>query len=973
MFSPSELTEIKLFLALLFPWDEDGSKLYKTVSWTFVGREGTSTFANYAAQSMDDVIRLIETRYKRAAANVYIALGTQRMASMEIVSNDGYKKSIRKHSNVVSFNSIYLDIDVGKEGAYATTEDAFHALDDFCQQQGLPPPTMEVYSGTGGLHVYWCFDKPIPLANWTPLAAGLRNAARQYGLKNDPQVTVNPAGILRVPNTFNHKRTPPTKVKLYHEPGQTFPRYSYQQMRGALSNHMDRVEVRQGDAANHARTKNFTAGLDESSPPVSIEDVATNCLVIADILDRGGKGDKEPLWSQAIYAAAFTSDPVAAAHALSNQDPRYTAADTERKLQEKIAVRNSNSSAGWPTCESFSQHHPKCSQCYLFEKKKTPFHHARRNTPPPPPPGSVHGGSMQPHGSDPLMPAEYWRNRDNHVLTLAKNKAGDTYTVELINYPILDAGLDTEGDLLYLAEVGGRPLWRHIVVSTSMQPAQAASALAKGHGLYIPTKNHIHARDFLVAWVNHLQSIKRKAAESGYGWLVDGSGFAFDDKIFRPTHTDTVFRGKHSDPNFTQVGELKPWQDAMQLVYGNPPLETVVASAFAAPLCELVGSSSLVMSIYSAASGVGKTTAMSLGQAVWGHPRSGMSTLADTTNSMMKKISDLRSLPIYWDELRTKDQLEKVIDLVFQVTQGKAKARLNRDSSQMESGIFTTMFIVASNLGIADTVYSQTEATQAGGLRVMEIEADALKEAMPDYQARQLMRPIQQNYGVAGATYAQWLAVNKTQVEKLLKITAKDLQDRHDFTPKERFWAMTMATLIAGAGIANHIGVTRFDMTALSDYFDTVIARQRGELKAQEYATMDGADDVLSLLHEMMNDIRNKNLVVTETLPYGISGRPVPNNVVNTDTQRLEDVWMQVGDTDGRIRVRVRPFNTWLRKHRLSPKQIIGRLGTHYHVEQGKQGIGVGVAGLDHMAKYRTTCYDFTPLSDPHAPSPGSS
>ena len=972
MFSPSELTEIKLFLALLFPWDEDGSKLYKTVSWTFIGREGTSTFANYAAQSMDDVIRLIQTRYKRAAANVYIALGTQRMAQVEITSNDGFPKGNRKHNNVVSFKSIYLDIDVGKEGAYATTEDAFHALDDFCLQQGLPEPTMEVYSGTGGLHVYWCLDKSIPIDNWTPLARALQGAALQYGLKCDPQVTVNPAGILRVPNTFNHKRTPPAKVRLYHEPGHTFPRYSYQQMSSVLGNHMNMVNVRRGDTTHHARTKNFTAGIDESSPPVDIHDVATNCAVIDDILDRGGRGDSEPLWNQALYAAAFTSDPISAAHELSNQDPRYTVVETERKLQEKIAVRSGNHAAGWPTCKSFAALHPGCATCPLYALDKTPFHHARRNVAPPPPPGSGHGANMQPHGSDPLMPPDYWRNRDNHVFKLVTDKSG-SYPIELINYPILDAGIDSQGSLLYLAGVGGRPLWRCVDVSTCMQPVQAAGALAKGHGLYIPTKYHTHARDFLVAWVNHLQSIKRKAAESGYGWLADGSGFAFDDKIFRPTQTDTVFRGKHSDPNFIQAGELKPWQDAMQLVYGNPPLETVVASAFAAPLTELVGSTSLVMSIYSAASGVGKTTAMSLGQAVWGHPRSGMSTLADTTNSMMKKISDLRSLPIYWDELRTKDQLEKVIDLVFQVTQGKAKARLNRDSSQMESGIFTTMFVVASNLGIAETVYSQTEATQAGGLRVMEIEADNLKEVMPDYQARQLMRPIQQNYGVAGATYAQWLAANKPKVEQVLKITAKDLQDRHDFAPKERFWAMTMAALLAGAGLANHIGITCFDMVALSAYFDTVIARQRGGLKTQEYATMQETDDVLGLLHEMMNDIRNRHLVVTETLPYGVPGRPLPNNVVNTDMQRLDDVWMQVGDKDGRIRVRVRPFNAWLRKHKLSSQQIIGKLGAHYQVTQGKQGIGIGVAGLDHMAKYRTTCYDFTPLNVPHVPSPGSS
>ena len=117
---------------------------------------------------------------------------------------------------------------------------------------------------------------------------------------------------------------------------------------------------------------------------------------------------------------------------------------------------------------------------------------------------------------------------------------------------------------------------------------------------------------------------------------------------------------------------------------------------------------------------------MMLAQAVWGDPRAGMSTLADTTNSMMKKIADLKSLPVYWDELRTKDQLEKVIDIVFQVTQGKGKARLNKDITQAEAPTFTTMFVVASNYGIADTVYSQTESTEAGGLRLFEIEAIAL-------------------------------------------------------------------------------------------------------------------------------------------------------------------------------------------------------------------------------------------------------
>src|SRR5262245_59827001 len=210
MLTEEEYKEIQLFLGLLYPWDDEGEKLYKSVSWTFTDQTGKTGVANYAAQSMDDVIRLIETRAERFGANVYVCLGTQKLASTEKYATDGFPKAIRQYKNMVSYKSIALDIDVGKQGAYAVTEDAFAALDDFCRVTGMPRPTMEVYSGTGGLHVYWCFIDPIPFANWMPLAKGLQAAALNYGLKFDPQVTVNPAGILRVPNTWNHKRQPPT-------------------------------------------------------------------------------------------------------------------------------------------------------------------------------------------------------------------------------------------------------------------------------------------------------------------------------------------------------------------------------------------------------------------------------------------------------------------------------------------------------------------------------------------------------------------------------------------------------------------------------------------------------------------------------------------------------------------------------------------------------------------------------------------
>ena len=171
-----------------------------------------------------------------------------------------------------------------------------------------------------------------------------------------------------------------------------------------------------------------------------------------------------------------------------------------------------------------------------------------------------------------------------------------------------------------------------------------------------------------------------------------------------------------------------------------------------------------------------------------------------------------------------------------------------------------------------------------------------------------------------------------------------------------------------GATLANHCGLTSFDIPALSDFLDDALQRQRGEMKAQEYATMTKVADVGGVLQDMVSDARgNGNAIITETIPPVVMGKPRPVNLVDTDLARLRDVWMQVGDKDRRLRIKVRQFNEWLREHRLNPRDTLVRLGGLYSIAQSKQTIGAGVPGMLNIA--RSECYDFKPLP---TPSPGS-
>lgn len=139
----------------------------------------------------------------------------------------------------------------------------------------------------------------------------------------------------------------------------------------------------------------------------------------------------------------------------------------------------------------------------------------------------------------------------------------------------------------------------------------------------------------------------------------------------------------------------------------------------------------------------------------------------------------------------------------------------------------------------------------------------------------------------------------------------------------------------------------------------------------KSYRTLAGATDIAGLMSELAADIRNKNLIITETIPYVARGKPRPNNLVDTDLSRLGDVWMQIGDQDGRIRVRCRSFEKWLMDRHMTPSNIVEQLRSIYHVGQSKQTIGSGVAGLDALAKFgRAECYDFTPLHTPGSGGP---
>ena len=241
-------------------------------------------------------------------------------------------------------------------------------------------------------------------------------------------------------------------------------------------------------------------------------------------------------------------------------------------------------------------------------------------------------------------------------------------------------------------------------------------------------------KEFLMSWIKTLQETKKVVSSVPYGWSTDAKsnieGFVYGGNLWmanggsrQAANPDKVLATRYA-PRGTSKN---PWVAAAKLITDQkrPALDAIVASAFAAPLIKFCYEPGVLMSTYSTKSGIGKTSALKVAQAVWGDPIRAMQGLDDTQNAVFNKIGAIRNLPMYWDELKTEEDTKRFTNLVFKLTNQKEKDRLNQNSTMKDSGSWNTLLVSASNDSLMQFVVQQSKQTTAGINRIFEYEVPA--------------------------------------------------------------------------------------------------------------------------------------------------------------------------------------------------------------------------------------------------------
>jgi len=461
-------------------------------------------------------------------------------------------------------------------------------------------------------------------------------------------------------------------------------------------------------------------------------------------------------------------------------------------------------------------------------------------------------------------------------------------------------------------------------------------------------------QEMIMDWLKKIQAANKiKQSFTHLGWMDKQGqtlGFAHGDAAYFPD--GRVERGikvasgggstiaKHYYP----TGNLAKWKSITSFLtsQGRPELMAILSTAFGSPLMKFSGHSGAVVSIVSTASGVGKSTALSLAQSVWGSPKSAIHSATDTVLSLSSKMGFTKDLPAYWDDIKGENTFRQFAEVIYQITQGKEKSSLTQQRNLREVETWNCLAVVAANDSIIEIVKRYGRGTDAGAARIFEM---VLEDRPMMSQSATFFDACTSNYGRAGEVYSAWLAKNAARAQAVVERLSEALSAELKAESEERFWLAAIATMIAGAMFAKQLNLVDFDIPALKAYLTKRFLELRGSKSAMVVAQ--GPGPVIS---DMILDYQASTLRIADLAKHRGS------SVAITHAPAAKEVNILIIDNADTMRIRKAKFDEWCRNRNMSADTLLKRL---------QQASAVNVRNTDPMGgagNYsmgsRTTCYD---------------
>lgn len=791
-------------------------------------------------------------------AKVALALNSRGQNTYYAISTFTEKR--RKQEFVAKTKVLAIDVDcgIGKNGKPKPFKDASEgakALITFVKAAGLPMP-MIVSSGNG-LHVYWILDEAIDQDQWRPLANALKAACVTHGFTPDIGVTGDSARILR-PLGCTNPRGGKTATLIRDAQDVT-----YAQLWAILEpfTHGSSYEPPERKAPT-SKLLDALAVKHEYQPAIASR-VVEKCQQIKWAVEHQDEVS-EPMWYNLIGVAAFCQDPEQVAIEWSKNHPSFNQSETLSKMHQW-----KNGATGPTTCPKFDMERPGgCKGCKFLDKIGSP---ARLGT------QFAEVKSMaalvDPIAAEIPVPRPFKRTTDGMKCVIE-----DT-DVDVCKFDIYPIGYGRDEGLGYevVRYMWNRPHvgWTELALRQAhlADGSRDFTAAVADQGIVLFNKSQTQYFQMLLR--SYMEELKQRRGltnlYSSMGWKQNFDEFVIGNMLLRRNSDGTVQTdhinlasaiGKVTEELYGQKGSLQEWVNFTRV------LETadlklhkfLIGFSFATPLLRFSGLKGLILSLYGRTGG-GKTLGQYMMQSVWGNPDQLHFGGKFTQNGLFSRLALHGNLPMTVDELTMLDR-EEAGDLIYWTSQGRDKARLNRNAEERATKEWATTMTVSTNESLHSMLYAGGHATDAKLARLLEFNIAPHPLFVKNSQVgRQIHAFLMGNYGQAGVAFMKRLMpLGADAIKAMLEHAINEFPKKYGahFTGDERFWEAGIVLADLGNKLAKEYGLIQYDYEDATEW-------ALGELKSMKVSAATNRMDAFDALGEFINEHMDATLTVMHT------------------------------------------------------------------------------------------------------------
>jgi len=714
-------------------------------------------------------------------------------------------KGKRNNNNVRATKIIALDLDVGDDKPHQSQKDALIELFKFLKKTKLPIP-MLVSSGRG-LHCYWVLTSELEPMAWRPLAEAMKAAALAEGLAIDPSVTADSARVLRAIGTTNRKSGKKAKLILNR------PDVDPLRLRQSLDKYSTKANPTQAKARPVSA---LTAALaaTQTYAPANPDVVAAKCQQIG--WGATHQDDvSEPFWYAMMGVAAHCHNPEQTAVRWSQEYTGYDQDETLAKLDQWRA-----STTGPATCARFQAERPAgCKGCPFAGKISTPVQ------------VGIQAAAVEvedaPHTiADEVQVPKPFKRTDTGIKVVIDNT-----DVDVCSFDIYPVGYGMDESLGYETV---RYCWKRL--HSGWKPLAFRQAyLVEGHrdfataiadqGIVLSSKRQTELFQLMLrAYMDELRKLRGVTnLYATMGWKEDFAKFVMGNNMLRVDETGAVVEDTISLSTTSQrqgaefygtKGTLEDWAAYTSLLTAAkmPAHAFALNVGLSAPLYAFTGLKGIVVSLYGATGG-GKTLAQYWVQSIYGDPDKLHFAAKFTQNTLFARMGLYSNMPMTIDEATMMDDKD-VGDFCYWVTQGRDKARLNRNAEERDARTWALPVIVSTNKSLQSKLVASGLDTDAQMARLFEVSVEPHKMFTKSTDAgRKVYHHVTNHYGTAGREFIKrLLELGYDNVRILVDNAVKQFSEKYqcEFQGEERYWEQAIVLADLAGRLAHEWGIIRY-------------------------------------------------------------------------------------------------------------------------------------------------------------------